>query len=524
LLDQLDEWKRRFGTGDSSDLERLLAEAAAVPLDDAPSLIRLHETALFFRAYPPTRRIASHADAVLSGFAKRVGAFEAAGGDTTPFTEPEVSGIAGTSFSAIFSYEAVCRLVARHADDFEINWDAWDPASAGAVLRRVLPLMEEDWPVEANVPYRDWIEAASGNSNPLVWLTRSFGRLELPGRETAELYDSLRLPVQWTLGDGATTRSRLRLDGRQLFCHRDPLLRRAEVSLARELDTPDLPVRRLARDEARRVLNLIVDTSATRYRELYGFNHPDESRVWHADAGRGVEIFFFGVPPEWRLPLRAYHAGMYFKNRVPSGYIEVLSLFERAEVGFNLYYTFREGESAWIYARLMRLLRQMLGVTSFSVDPYQIGHENHEAIDSGAFWFYRKLGFRPLDPAVATLLAKEERRMAGQPGYRSSAGTLRKLARGYILYERPGFETSDWDRFRVRNLGFALQRAKSKRPALSDFEKVLSLIPDLDTWTGRERTDLNAIVRAKASPDESRYLRLMQRHRRLREALLRLGS
>jgi hypothetical protein len=120
-------------------------------------------------------------------------------------------------------------------------------------------------------------------------------------------------------------------------------------------------------------------------------------------------IVFFGVPPEWRLPLRAYHAGMFFKNGVPAGYVEVLSFFERAEVGFNLYYTFREGESAWLYARLLRLFHQILGVRCFSVDPYQIGLENDEALDSGAFWFYRKLGFRPLDAAAAHLVAREER-------------------------------------------------------------------------------------------------------------------
>jgi hypothetical protein len=57
-----------------------------------------------------------------------------------------------------------------------------------------------------------------------------------------------------------------------------------------------------------------------------------------------VQIFVFGVPPEWRLPLRAYHSALFFKKGVPIGYVEVLSLFERAELGFNLYYTFREGE------------------------------------------------------------------------------------------------------------------------------------------------------------------------------------
>ena len=59
------------------------------------------------------------------------------------------------------------------------------------------------------------------------------------------------------------------------------------------------------------------------------------------------------------------------------------------------------------------------------VDPYQIGLENPEAIGSGAFWFYRKLGFRPVQPEVLALAEREERRMRKTPGYRSSRRTLR---------------------------------------------------------------------------------------------------
>jgi hypothetical protein len=284
--------------------------------------------------------------------------------------------------------------------------------------------------------------------------------------------------------------------------------------LARELEAPPLPVRRLARPEARKILDLILDTSAMRFRELYGFSHPDEGGVFHADAGRGVDIFFFGVPPAWRLPLRAYHGGLFFKNGVPAGYVETLSLFERAEVGFNLYYTFREGESAWIYARLLRLFRQVLGVTCFSVDPYQIGLENREAVDSGAFWFYRKLGFRPVNPKVAALTAREERRMRQTPGYRSSKRTLEKLAEGYILFEAPSSEKGAWDNFSVRNLCLAAPSSSG----------LASLIPDLAHWTPEEKTAAAKILRAKQSASEAHYLHLMQRHPRLRAAFLALGS
>ncbi len=486
------------------------------PSNDAASLIRFHESLLFQRAYPADARAVRQADAILFSFAERVKALE--GDDLSAFEEPEVSGIAGTTFSAVFSYAVAESITRRYGRQININWDAWDSSNAGAVLRRFLPLMDEDWPVEAHVPYRDWILAAcGGRENELGWLLAQFDGLAMDAREKGDLYDSLRLPVVWELGESAATRSLLRLPGRKLYYHRGPLLRRRDVSLERELAGPELPVSRVPRAEAAAIIDTIVDTSAVRFRELYGFSHPDLSRVYRAGAGRGVEVFFFGVPPEWRLPLRAYHCGMFFKNGVPSGYIEVLSLFERAEVGFNLYYTFREGESAWIYARLLRLLKQMLGVTCFSVDPYQIG--NDEALDSGAFWFYRKLGFRALDPEIVTLVDREERRMPRTPGYRSSRRTLEKLTQGYLLYGG-----ADWDRFRVRNIGLAASRQLKRSDSEAGWPLVTGMIPDIDQWSARDRRAVDEIVQAKRGPDESRYLRLTQRHTKLRAALLAFGS
>ena len=242
---------------------------------------------------------------------------------------------------------------------------------------------------------------------------------------------------------------------------------------------------------------------------------------------------------------------------MPVGYIEGLAFCERLEIGFNLYYTFREGESAWIYAQVLRLHRDALGVTSFSIDPYQLGFENEEAIDSGAFWFYRKLGFRPTDAAVRRAVAREEIRIAQNPRYRSSAAALRRLVGHNVLYETPGgrHPRGEWDRFHVREIGLAVNRRMRRefggsaarlrkasegrvaaalamgiprdpvaRHAFSELALVLDLIPDLERWSGSERRAAAEIVRAKPGPSERAYLRGLQRHARLRRALIRLGT
>jgi hypothetical protein len=507
---RLEEWKTRFGS-DARELHELLAEAAGHKFTDAASLIRLHECLLFLRAYPADAEVMRGADEILFSFGRRMAAGDAA------FEDAEVSGIAETSFSAVFSYEVARQLCARYARGIDIDWENYEQTDKlGPVLRRFLPLVNEDWPVEAHVPFRTWVDAARPRRmSALGWLLERIGALPINARERADLYESMELLLVWRIGNAAASRSRMRVPASSPFYHREPLLRRKDISLARELEGPPLPVKRVAKTAARKVLDLILDNSAMRYRELYGFTHPDEGRVFSADAGRGVEIIFFGVPPEWRLPLRAYHCGVFFKNGVPTGYVEVLSLFERAEVGFNLYYTFREGESAWLYARLLRLFRQVLGVTCFSVDPYQIGLENEEAIESGAFWFYRKLGFRPLDREATQLTEREEDRMRRAPGYRSSRRTLEKLARSYLLYESADAEPGAWDRFRVRNLALRCTAAHADDDALRRIASSCST---------SEKASVEAIARAKCGAEEASYLRLMQRDARLRAAVIKLGS
>ena len=547
-LDRLEEWKSRFGSPDTGRLEKLLRSLAGRGFRTADDLIRLHEAALFFRAYPPSAAAARLADAILFSFGRRIAGFTARGGDATAFEEPEISGIAGTSLSAAFSWDVVRRLVSRHPRELEIGWDRADePDRLAPATSRILPLLDEEWPVEAHTAQREWIGAATPpGESELAWLVERFERLPAAPRDRADLFAAMELPVTWRLGNSDASRSRLRLGRRRLFFHREPLLRRRDVSLERELAAPPLAVRRLARPEAREVLDLILDTSAVRFRELYGFSFPDGNGVFHARAGRGVDIYFFGVPPGRRLPLRAYHGGMFFKNGVPAGYVELLSFFERAEVGFNLYYTFRDGESAWLYARLLRLFRQVLGVTTFSIDPYQVGHENPEAIDSGAFWFYRKLGFRPASRGAARVLAREEERIGRVPQHRSSRRTLEKLAEGPMLYDGSPASGGAWDEFRIGNIGLAVQRIMAerfggdpdrlRRAATSRAKRVLGiesagglalvlgLVPGLEQWTGEEKRAAQAIVRAKEHAAEARYLRLMQGHPRMRSAFLALGS
>ena len=452
LLGRLEAAKRQFGS--QTGLEDLLRSLGRRRFPDAPSLIRFHEALLFFRAYPANARILHLADRLLASVSARIGA------DLAPFEEPDVSGISGTSLSAVFTYEIARWLARQHPHSIEIDWEGSDPALLGPLLARFYPQYAEDALVEANIPHLDWFRAAKGKAkaSDLRWLLSRLEKVRLPVDVIADLYAHAELALRWDLDNLPTTRTNLKLPGsRPIFYHSKPLLRRADVSLAAELRSRPLPIMRLSRRRGEQILDLARDTSAMRYRELHGFTYGDPSNVFRVDLARGVEVFVASVLREHRLPLRTYHAGLIFKNAVPIGYVETLTFKKQMEVGFNLYYTFREGETGWLYARLLRLFQQLLGVTLFSVDPYQLGLHNEEAIESGAFWFYRKLGFRPASADVGKILVSEERRLLADPAYRTPARTLRRLAGGWMVY-------GEGERVDVRRLALTSPKTPPRVP------------------------------------------------------------
>ena len=558
LLAELEDSKRRYGTGDSS-IVRTLDELSKSKIDDAEALIRFHETLLFLRAYPPSERVLKKVEDILKTFDQRVSQLRNTDINLSPFDDPEVSGIARTSVTSNFSYAIVRWLVMNHPGQVSIDWDWFEEEDRfGVTMPRFLPLLDEEAMVEAHVPYRVWLRAARGRANELIWLIERFEALKISDKAKAELYDALKLHVCWQFGFRAS-RTGMKLPARKAFFHLEPLIPRRQISLVAELASPQIPVEKVSPAIGEKIIDMARETSAVRYRELHGFTYGDSRRVLKANLGRGTEVFVMGVPVQNRLPLRAYHAALIFKNGVPVAYFEGLSLFERMESGFNLYYTFREGETAWLYARILRLMHQLLGVTVFSIDPYQVGHENEEGIESGAFWFYRKLGFRPVRPELMKLTLSEERKMSADPRHRTSARTLRKLAAGHMLLEMPGarrINRSNWDWFQVRNVGLAIERSMAQEfdgnaekirahsirfvkqtlhlnvnrwseaqlSALENLALVLAIAPSVEQWSSNEKQLAARITQAKAIRDEALYLKLMQKHASLRAAVIELGS
>jgi hypothetical protein len=419
-LDRLVAMRGEFGREAAHRTVVLLEQASRARLRDAHEAILLHDTLLFLRAFPQSPRVAKLTDQILFSFGDRIARL-----DHDAFDDPEFSGIAGTAVSTNFSYPVARGLIERYGSSIAIDWENYPHADRlGVVLARLVPESREDFGVSAHPDARRWFDRLRGGLQTFV-----------AGCDP-RIYDLLEIPLHWELGETPASRSHTRLQGQAMFYHRGPFLRRKDVSLRAEFAAPRIAVTPVGARAAAPILALIADTSAVRYRELYGFTYPDPATLRHADLGRGMDFYFAGVRRDRKLA-RTYHAGMYFKNGVPIGYVEVLESGGVMEVGFNLYYAFRESETAWLYARLLKLFHERLRAASFWIEPYQIGHENQEAIDSGAFWFYRKLGFEPAAAAAREISAREEARLAATPGDRTPPAVLRRLAEAGMTYRVP---------------------------------------------------------------------------------------
>jgi len=557
-LSDLEADRYRFSPSEAAQVLKLLKALDATRFPDPASLIRFHEALMFLRAFPHSPGVLRKTERLLNHFWKRVDALRKSGADMDAFDPLEVSGIAGTQMEDTLSFDVAQWLVRRLPGKVEIAWDHYDPGrELGTTGPRFMPLLEDDAFVEADTPWRQWLETAAGKkgSDP-AWLVERFADLPLTPIQKAELYESLRVPLRWHLGDSTLSRTRNWKPVRDVFYHQGPLITRSEVSLAHELAKRPPTLTKLSRRQGAAVIDTIREVMLVRYRELYGTTLGDPASVVRADLGRGVAIYLWSLPPERRLPLRAYVAGLTLKNGMPINYIEAIGLCEWMEVGFNTFYTFRGGEAGWIYAQVLRCLCHRMGTTCVSVYPYQLGHDNDEAIESGAFWFYRKLGFRPGRPDLQQLVEREEQKIAANRNHRTPPRTLKRLAAGHVFYELPGSEVGAWDTFSTRNIGLRVNRHMARhfsgdsarirkesaravarvlgvdpsswtnleQASFENFALVLALVPDLSAWKREEKDALVEIIRAKSKSDEMRYLHRTQQHERLRKALLKLGK
>jgi hypothetical protein len=546
-LAALERIKDRYDPAAARRKLALLGELDRARLPTAGQVERLHEVLCFLRAYPDDARVAARVERMLRGFARRADLHR----NRTRLAD---SGIAGTTIRYRFFWPTARWLAHRWPAQFRLDRNDYEAADniAGALPLLVTP-GEAQWLRGREPGGYDALDALRGRSTDAAWLVRAIEAMPGDTFTREAFYD--RLDPSCELLPGRDTPSRtLDRHAAAPAVFRSAPLRRARPDLRAESLRPPRAVRALGPDEGRRLVELARGAMVTRSRDLDAFAYGDARDVRLVDDGDGLAFALIGVAPERRTLLPAIYGALTLQNGVPVGYSQLDVLAGTAAVSFNTFATFRGGEAAHAFARVLALARHVLGATAYSIEPYQLGEGNAEGIESGAWWFYFKLGFRPRAAPARRIARREAARMGANPRYRSSAATLRRLAHWHVCFELDparrrelppvaalgeraaavvaranapdrgaGLDEASRALMRLTGVRSLAGFTRDERTAWRRWSPLVLALPGVSRWRAAERRALARVVRAKGGRRESDFAALVDAHPRLARALLTRG-
>lgn len=545
-LATLERLRLQFGPPAAARKRLLLQRLARATLGSAAAVRRLHEVLCFLRAYPDDAHVLAQAARLLDRFARRA--------DLQAFrADLAGSGIDGTAHWFPYFYPTARWLARCWPEEFVC--DRGDEEAAGNIDRALPQLVGAPAAAAlaaAGVTGFAAVDAVRGRYTDAVWLVQRAARLPGTDAQREALFDAINPSCHLLPGARARNLPSRTRDGwasAPLALNGVPLAARRPAVRA-QLARPPAQVGPLGQRAGAHMVDLARRVLATRQRDLDAFAWGNARDVWLIDDADGLQFALIGLQPARRAPIAALYGALYLKNGVPIGYGQSDHVGPACALSFNLFDTFRGAAlAAHVLARLMAALQALLGARSFSLEPYQLGNHNDEAIASGAWWFYFKLGWRPRDPATRHLAGQEVQRMQRTPAHRSSAAVLRQLARQPLFFEtepgatRPLPALAALQRAAQRELvrrdpidlqraaalcaqaaATALQVKTRARWSASERAAWLAWAPLLlalrvARWRADERHAIAALVRLKGAAGEAAFVRATAQHQRLLAAL-----
>ena len=543
-LERLESLREKFGAPAASEKLRLLTELEHRSLGRAAEVGRLHETLCFSRAWPDNPKLLATVNRMLKNFSARA--------DLNRFSGTlEDSGIDGTDIRFRFYRATALWLVQRCGDSLHIDWEQFEAEDRLSRTLESLALFSERGALQQYMyDAPDWIDRMrSDDETDAMFLIRLFAARCAAEPVLDSVYDELDIPFY--LSASATTPNRTQEYVRpKAIQYQRRSIERHAVDL-RQAAHRRIRIENVNRRQAIRLVDLAKNAMVSRSRDLDAFAYASADDVMRVHCSNGIQIVLIGMLPEKRYLLECEYGYLMLRNGVVVGYGTGTGLFGSCQIAFNLFPTFRGAETTELYASVLATFHSFFDADTFSVDSYQIGADNDEAINSGAWWFYVRMGFRPRD-REATKLANAELRKAQKKGYRSSKNTLRRLA-NYPLYFSLARERQDvlpivcTDSISLGVLDYVSQRFGSQREegarrcsqelaealgidSVSGWtadeqlmwhrlNPVIAAIAEVKKWPKADRDALADVIRAKGGVHEMDYVKLFDAHKRLRRTI-----
>lgn len=192
------------------------------------------------------------------------------------------------------------------------------------------------------------------------------------------------------------------------------------------------PARTLNSGEANEIIKVLKNAMALTARETDPTTFIETSSLKVFDLERGISVCIYGMVPDRQLPFESYVGFTLLKNGFPCSYGGAWVFGRGANFGMNILESFRGGESGYVMCQLLRVYKQAFDISYFEIEPYQYGLDNPDGISSGAFWFYYRYGFRPIDKELLKLANEDFVKIKTKRNYRSTEKTLLKFTEGNI--------------------------------------------------------------------------------------------
>lgn len=433
------EIRNRFDHDHALTKLEILKRLDSVLTLSAEQIRRLHTCLCFVRAFPDSIAHYRLATEHLTNFEKRINCLSARERERL-----RDSGIAGTKVHFHNSYSVVKWMLQRAPGKVTLDWkELRNPTDMDAIVEHLLQPVEVEFFESNLVSTREWIDLAASSSQQtrFEWL---FGQMEGTGRKIAQeavwarLFDQADPALIWAL-NGSPYSKTLNTFPIGKVCPRTQGMRRSIGNARTEILKPLRRIRKLPARAGSQLIDRAMASLTVRHRETYHFNYANPREVYLADVGQGVNIAVFGLLPEHRFALECTMGYLVLANGCPVGYGGASVVFRQVNTGVNVFDEYRGSEAAFFWVQVMRVYRQLSGCTRFIANPYQLGGDgNDEALKSGAFWFYYRLGYRPTSRDIRELAMAEWRQMQSNGAYRSSQRALRQLASCDMHLALPG--------------------------------------------------------------------------------------
>lgn len=342
------------------------------------------------------------------------------------------TGLLHTDIECNFSYAKVKYLVSRFPYQVSIHSASSSIDTQKAMLKLVLPNVEYSkiYDGEKDIKARISEFNSSKKLTDLEWLLQTIQHSLLDLKTQAFIYNQLGIFIYWKIFSEKDSVSFLRGASLPTYFHNKPIDKK--INLPNIIKQPLPKPVKLTLLERKQLIHSAKLTLTYLYRETEPFTNANEEDITLFQLDKGISIALFGSTVDKRYSLESYIGYLVLKNNIPASYGGGWIFGERSQFGINILEAFRGGESGLIICELLRVYHQYYGATRFVVKPYQFGLHNAEALKTGAFWFYYKLGFRPENKALQELAYQEEQSKLQNATYKSDISTLKKYTKSNL--------------------------------------------------------------------------------------------